>query len=152
MTITRADVESILIKRIGGLFTDLSLDGTTADGTNEDLNDPIAYALKRLGYGVTNIALVTDADLFPVSADDYLALFDLAELRCLQTALNKASIYTNITVGPRSEGLNQKAQAIAGMIKAKTDAIKDDYGIGLGTFTADYLTLDFARHGDDTVH
>lgn len=152
MTITRANVEAVLVKRIGPLFTDLGLDGTTVDGTNADLNDPIAYALQRLGYGVSDITNVTDTDLSAVTSDDYAALLDIAELRCLETAYNAAVYLVNITVGPRSEQLNQKAQGIEKMIAGKRDSIKSDYGIGYGNFTTSTLELDFARHGDDTIY
>lgn len=45
MALTRANVEAILIRRLGGIFEAVGLDGATADGSNEDLNDPIGWAL-----------------------------------------------------------------------------------------------------------
>jgi len=66
--------------------------------------------------------------------------------------LNRAVYLVSITVGPRSEQLNHISDALRAMIGDKRDAIKDDYGIGLGTFSTSVVTLDFARHGDDTVY
>ena len=152
MTITRANAEVILIKRIGGLFTDLGLDGTTVDGTNADLNDPIAWALQTLGYGVTDITNVSDTDLSALETSNYNSFFDLAEYRCLQTALSAASYLVTITVGPRSEQLNHIADTLGKMIDRKWKAIQEMYGIGLGTFTTSTLEMDFARHGDDTIY
>ena len=152
MSLTRANIEAVLVKRIGNLFDDLGLDGTTTDGTNADLNDPIAYALIELGYGVTDITDVSDTDTAAVSSENYNPLFDLAELRCLLTAYQNALILVNISVGPRSESLSQKAQQLDKAIQVKRKQLLDDYGIGRGTFTTSTLQLDFARHGDDTIY
>ena len=47
MTLTRASVEAMLIRRAGKLLTVAGLDGATKDGTNADLGDPI---LATAGY------------------------------------------------------------------------------------------------------
>ena len=152
MTLTRANAEAVLVKRIGALFANIGLDGTTVDGTNTDLNDPIAYALTYLGYGVTDYTSVTDADMSSLSTDNYNAFFDIAEMRCLETALNVASNLVSITVGPRSEQLGQIADSLKTMIANKKKSIQDDYGLGIGTISTGNLLLDFARHSDDTVY
>ena len=44
MSITRANLEAVLIKRCGDLLTTAGLDGTTAGGTNamRDNHDPVS--------------------------------------------------------------------------------------------------------------
>jgi len=68
MTITRANVESILIKRVGKLMTAADMDGSTVGGTNADLNDPIGRALRRIGYTTASIIAVADVDIAGVSS------------------------------------------------------------------------------------
>ena len=65
MALTRANTEAILIRRLGGIFEAVGLDGATADGSNEDLNDPIGWALRQLGKPPDPTA-VSDADVAAV--------------------------------------------------------------------------------------
>ena len=69
MSLTRAYVEAILIKRCGHLLTVAGLDGTTVAGTNADLGDPIAFALRQLGVAVAVPAVPTTAEVATVADD-----------------------------------------------------------------------------------
>lgn len=144
MAITRVDAETILIKRVGALLTAASLDGTTIDGTNVDLNDPIAFAVRRLGHTVASEVLVADTDIDDVAAADYDAFFDLAELRAKKNVLGNLTL-VDITAGPRSERLGQLAEQLRKDIDALQKAIQKDYNIGVGTLEAGIITLDFAE-------
>jgi hypothetical protein len=147
MTITRAEVETILIRRCGSLLTAADLDGTTINGTNVDLNDPIGAALRRMEYTVASLTAVTDLDLAPVSADDVDQLLDLAELRTLENIEGNLDD-VDITVGPRSESLNQLSVRVRMKIDTKRREIEKAYGLGLGTLSAGVVTLDFMEKGD----
>jgi len=59
MALTRANAEVILIRRVGALLTAADLDGTTVDGTNVDLNDPFASALRQLGHTAVSYTHLT---------------------------------------------------------------------------------------------
>lgn len=83
--ITRIQVETVLIRRVGAWMTFVGLDGVTHAGANGDLSDPIASALLQLGYSVADITNVSDADLSPVTVADQPKLLALAELRTLET-------------------------------------------------------------------
>ena len=144
MALTRANAEVILIRRVGALLTAADLDGTTVDGTNVDLNDPFASALRQLGHTVSSAVLVADADLASLAAADYNAFFDLAELRTKKNVLGNLTL-VDITAGPRSERLGQLAEQLRKDIDALQDAIKADYNIGVGTLEAGIITLDFAE-------
>lgn len=148
MAITRANAEAILIKRLGALLTEAGLDGTTVTGTNADLNDPIGYALRKLGQTVTAPTAVADADLSGLGSDDYDEFFDLAELRSLETVHNTLTS-VNISVGPRREELSQLADRVAKRIADKRAAMAEEYGRGLKPLEAGYITLDFMEKGDD---
>jgi hypothetical protein len=84
---TRAQVETILVARCGALLRRVRLDGTTVDGTNASLADPIAAALRKLGIAVAD---PTDPDTVEVEGaddDDLEELLDRSELRTLETIL-----------------------------------------------------------------
>lgn len=143
MALTRATAETILLKRIGTLFTAVGLDGATI-GTNADLDDPLGYALAVLGHSVANLASVTTAEV--AAASDTAAFLDYAELRALETAYGAALSLVDTTVGPRSEALGQMATRLEARIESKRDQVMRDHGlIGGATLTGGVLTLDFAE-------
>lgn len=146
MAITRANAETILVARVGALMTEADLDGTTVDGTNADLNDPIGVALRRLGESVTDISDVADADLSGVAETDYNQLLDLAELRVLESIEGNLTL-VDITAGPRSEKLSQLAGFVQNRKQQLTDRIREEYGFTV--IEAGYITMDFVEHDDE---
>jgi hypothetical protein len=150
MAITRANVEVILIRRCGGLLTAAGLDGTTVTGTNVDLNDPIGYGIRFVGGAVTAITLVADADLSGISADDYDALLDAAEVRALESVLGNLDD-VNIKVGQLEEDRSDLAERVQKTLERKRTQLERTYGLGVSTLEAGMMTLDFATKGDDEV-
>lgn len=141
MTITRADVETILVRRCGSLLVAADLDGTTIDGTNVDLNDPIGVALRNMGYTVASITNVSNSDLESVTDEDVDQLLDLAELRTLESIEGNLDD-VDIQANGRSESLNQLSVRVRMKIDTKRKAIESQY-VGLGTLDAGVITLDF---------
>jgi hypothetical protein len=84
---TRDQVEAILIRRAGALLRKAGLDGTTVDGTNPDLADPISSSLRRLGVVVVDMTDPTDIELALLDDDDLEEFLDRAELRTLHSIL-----------------------------------------------------------------
>lgn len=125
MPLTRAQVETILIRRTGRLLDAAELDGATVDGTNTDLNDPIGWAVRQCGGTVTAITAVTDADLITVSDSD--KLLDFAELRALESAFQNYDA-VDITAGPRTEKLGQLGMRLESAIARKRAEIEARYG------------------------
>ena len=149
-TLTRADTESILISRIGTIYVAVGLDGTTVDGTNVDLNDPIGYGIRQTGGTVASFVLVTDADVATVAEADYDEYLDISEYRALVNAQgNFTSV--DIKVGPRSESKSQLGTRLATMIKSKKDRLDEVYGTSVGVLTGGVITLDFAEHDENNV-
>lgn len=149
MTLTRAAAETILIRRLGGLLTGAELDGTTASGSNTDLNDPIGWAVRRCGGSVVNFASVADADVATVASADYDQLLDLAEFRTLVSISGNLAV-VSITVGPRREELSDLVDLVEKRLARKRKQIESDYAFGLGTLEAGVISLDFASKGTDT--
>jgi hypothetical protein len=149
MSLTRANVESILVKRCGRLLTAADLDGSTVDGTNADLNDPIGWAVRQAGYTVTDITAVADADLASVATTNYDELLDLAELRALETILGNLDD-VNIKIGPRSEDLSDLARQVEKRLELQRKKVELEYGYGVGTLEAGVITLEIAEHYEGT--
>ncbi len=148
MTITRTQVERILVKRCGLLLIAAGLDGVTINGTNGDLNDPIGTALRASGLSVADIAFVSDSDLASVTDDLIDQVLDIAEHRTLLNIEGNLD-QVDITIGPRSESLNQLATRVKAKIEMLEARISRLYGIGLGTLTAGVIGLDFAEASED---
>lgn len=147
MAITRANAEAILIKRLGPLLTEADLDGTTVTG-NADLNDPVGYALRKLGISVDDLTAIDDDDMAGLGSDDYDEFADLAELRALETINNSLTV-VDISVGPRREELSQLADRVAKRIEAKREVMLEEYGRGYLPLEAGLITRDFMEKGDD---
>lgn len=130
MALTRADVESVIVSRVGSLMTQAGLDGTTIDGTNADLNDPIGWAVRQLGYTVADITSVADTDIDDVGAADYDKLLDHAEYRALLNIDGNLTL-VDTKVGPRSESLNQLRAGVEKLLEAKKAQLVEDYDYGL---------------------
>lgn len=145
MTITRAQAESVLIRRCGKWLTMAGLDGVTVNGTNNDLNDPLGYALRQMGINPANISSIADSDLAGV--DDIDRLLDLAELRTLKNIQQNYDA-VNLSVGGRSESYSDFANRIEAAIKRKQEEIESVYGLGLGSLEAGVIQLDFAQRSE----
>lgn len=142
MALTRADCESTLVKRLKVLMEAAEL-VVTITGSNADLNDPLAWALRRVGGSTASVATVTDAELAAVGASSYDDFMDLAEYRTLQNILGNLDL-VDITAGPRAEKLSQIARQVREMLKAR-----ESFAAGfVAPPTAGYISLDFAEHGE----
>jgi hypothetical protein len=146
MTITRNDVEGVMLDRLGLLMTELGLDGVNTD--NPDLNDPIGYAIRQCGGTVTSISLVSDADLANIPDVPADKLFDFAELRLMETLLAAARRLVSISVGPRSEQLGEIAGGLVADIQQKRSNLEKEHGLGISTLQGDVISLRFAETND----
>lgn len=148
MALTRANVESILIRRVGRLMTAADMDGSTVAGTNADLNDPIGYALRASGLSVSSVAAVADADVAGVGDDLIDQVLDIAEWR---TLLSIEGNYDDVDISAngRSESLSQTMKQVQAKIDRLQKRITEIHGVGLGTLTGGSIALDFMAKGDD---
>lgn len=135
---TRSQVEKLLLQRTGQLLTKVGLDGTTSDGTNENLADPIGWALSKLSAPPADPTEPIDAEVAAVG--NLYALLDLAELRTLENILGNMDLVT-AEVGPRREEYNDLAKRLLARIPAKRKEIEKEYGIALGEQKAAKFTV-----------
>lgn len=147
MTITRANLETVLVQRAGALMTFAGLATDPADGTNSALNDPIGYALRQAGYGVANIAAVIDSDLAVVNTSDIDKLLDLAEYRLLETIQGNLDDVDS-AVGQVRESYGQIGERLEKRLARLQKKIAEAYGLGLSTLQAGVISLNFAEHNE----
>jgi len=148
MAITRANVENVLVSRTGPLLTKGGMDGTTVDGTNSDLADPIAWALRQVGYDTADITNPTTAEV-AAATDDVDEVVDLAELRTLESILGNLDD-VDVQVGPRREDLNQLAKQVETKLKRVGKWVEKTYGYGASVLGTGKVTFEFAEHQDGT--
>jgi len=151
MSITRVQIERILISRCGKLLTAAGLDGTTRNGANDDLADPIGAAVRALGLTVADLSAVADTDLAGVTNDQIDHLLDVAELRALENIEGNLD-QVDITIGPRSESLNQLAKQVRAKIEAKQAAVAAAYGSGVGGLSTSAVTTSWDAPADESAY
>lgn len=142
MTITRVNAEVVLIARCGPMMTAAGMDGSTVDGSNANLNDPLGWAVQQLGGTVSDVTDVADADLATVDSDD---VTDVAEYRLLENILTNLTL-VDITAGPRSESLGQLAARIEKRLAVLGDRLKTIIGVGIALLVTGVVENDFAEH------
>lgn len=148
MAITRANAEEILVGRVGPLLTAADMDGTysyAVNGSNDDLSDPIGRSIRNLGYTVTDITSISDADVAQVTTAQYDEFLDVAELETLESILGNLDD-VDMRVGPRSEKFSQLAAQVERKIKRLSSKVDDLYGYGLSAAGFGYMTVKFAEH------
>ena len=143
MALTVVQFETILIKRVGKLLTALGMDGTTIDGDNADLLDPMGTAIRQMGASVATITDVIDADLTDFAETQYDELFDRAELRTLESAYTTATIKIDTKIGPRDEKLSKLADSLAKRLAAKQKQVDSFYLSSDFTITTAIVDFDF---------
>ena len=145
MDLTRANVEAELVGRVGADL--LARLGMTAlsDGTNADLNSPIAASLRTLNVVLTAPPLVTDADFEPLANTAADQLLDVAELRLLMTLQNRAAVLVDQQIGTQSRiSLGQIAKDLELAVTRLERRVDRLYGVGRGVLTTGMMTLPIA--------
>ena len=123
--ITRAGAETVLTRRLGALLHEA---GMAADaGLNVHLADPLAWALRALGYATASLTDVADAELLAVGAAHVDALLDLAELRCLESVAGNLTA-VDVTVGPVSERRGALADRVARLLDDRRRTVLARWG------------------------
>jgi hypothetical protein len=151
VAITRTQAEQILLRRVGGLLEQAGLDYQSNDGTNADLNDPIASAVMSLGYTVSDISNVASSDLSSLDASENLAFLDLAEYRALES-INGHIIGMKISVGPITEDYGDLIEQIDERLKRLKTKIESEHSVGFGsTLEIGVIDMNFQARSDDTI-
>lgn len=144
MPLTLANIEAVLLRRVGKLLAAAELDATTSDGTNADLVDPIAWALRHCGMLLASPLAATDSELAQLEADRLDELLDYAELRTLETITTSLDD-VDLTVGPRSERFSQLVAQVERALERKRSMVQRRYGVDVGTISSGSLLLGIAQ-------
>lgn len=147
--ITRAQAEKILVHRRGTVLARVGLNGTTIDGTNADLADPIAYATRQLGLGVADPTNPQDADLAAIQPTDTDQFLEVAEWRVLASCLGNWGKVTQ-QAGTDKQQYTDLLTELRQQLSQKGEELKQQYGQGLMAPTAGSIDLDINTQ-DDTV-
>lgn len=146
---TRAAFEAILVARCGRAMVAAHLDGTTTDGTNAALADPLAYGIRRAGGSVASFGAPGDADVQTVATGDLDMLADVAEYRLLNTILGNVLDQVTLSAGNLRRALSDQAKSLQARVDRKAADVKAQYGLGAATLAGGVNTLDFVQRGDD---
>jgi len=144
MTKTRANVEFLLVARVSPLLEAAGMAVTVA-GSNAALNDPIAHAVRQLGYTVTSAVLVADADVAQVTVaqtDEFLGYATLYTLEAILGNLDDV----DLRVGPRAEYFSQLAAQVERKIDRLRAILAAEYGYGVSSVDAGYIQINVAEH------
>lgn len=123
----RSDIETVIIARIGKILTFVGLDGTTKDGTNVDLNDPIADALETQSLTPISRIAIADADTQRVATGNSQWFLRDVELRALYTVLNQF-IYYSETFVDNTERIIEVRQGVEKRVDCLEKEIKHRWG------------------------
>lgn len=126
---TRAEVETTVLRVCGKWLTAVGLDGTTTNGTNPDIGIAIASALRALRLTVSNPTSPSDADIALVS-DARLDLFlSIVLLRAIQAAIRNCTDVTT-THGIDKQDLSDLADRMQKEAASLAKELADLYGYG----------------------
>jgi len=123
MPLTIAEIESVLVARVGGYLVRVGMDSTTVNGTNPDLRDPIATAVRQMGLPLADPMTVSNADLVAVAGLAYLGLLDRAELRTLENIWGHWPEFDQ-SAGEESQSLSQLSANLMARIKELTERFR----------------------------
>jgi hypothetical protein len=142
MSLTKAKISTIIVSRCGAKMT-------AAGMNSSNLDDPIGWALRRVGITPADITSITDSDLTAVPVDDYDKLLDLAELRTLENVSGNLTL-TDITAGPQRQALNQIVDQVEKAISRLIEKIQRNYGVGAAVLETGSISLGFQETIDGT--
>jgi hypothetical protein len=127
MATTRATFEAELVSRAEAWLTAASMAVTFA-GSNADLNSPLGWAIRQAGGTVAG-ATVADGDVATVDSADLDLMYDLAELRMLQSILaNYAKV--DKKAGPVELKSSQLFDQIRARIASLREWLSSTYSYG----------------------
>lgn len=147
MPYTRRQIERVLIKRTGQFLSEAGLDGTTQSGANDDLSDPIATTIRKMGYTVADLSEVADTDLANVPDGDIDQLLDMAELRVLETIEGNLTLVTT-GEADSSYSFSDLASRLSTRIQRLRDRIIEEYGVISGVEIGTGVIVVSSRPGE----
>lgn len=139
MPATVANLEDVLIRRVGGKLKAAGLDATARDGTNADLRGPIIDAIRGLGRATASAVAVVDADLAAIPDAQLPRLYDLASIQALYACLGNLS-ECDEKAGGDEQRLSQLVSQVNDAIKLYEGRLLKPYGPQVGGTAIGELT------------
>ena len=136
---TRADFEAWGVSRFGPYLRLVGKDATTVNGTNVDLNYPLADALRSLGLTVVTYSSVTDADLAQIPTDRLAQFHDFYELAALSSVWG-CWTEVDFQAGMNRMAKDQIAKRLTERIAALEEKVRLPYGINIGPSVSGLMT------------
>lgn len=107
----RSDAEAYLTSRLGKSLIRVGKDGTTKNGTNADLAQPISYTLSLMGFSVASLASPGDGDLSSLAQVQYAEFYARASSAVLDAIVGWCD-EVDEKGGTQSQALSQFAKQI----------------------------------------
>lgn len=126
----RAAYEAALLSRAGPMMAEVGKDGTTADGNNQALSEPLREGISSLGIYPATFGDVTDEDLAKVAPRDISQVLDIAELTLVGT-LHGSFTAVDETISLGSVKVSQNRDAITLSLGNLAQKCMNRYGYGL---------------------
>lgn len=129
MSMTRAQCETVIISRVGGWMRVVGMDGTTHDGGNADLADPIAQMLRSIGYSTLDAINPCDADFAAIPSSNYEQALSVATLFTMRSILGRFSDVDE-WAGTDKQSWNDFGERVQKAIDDYQEDLKNRYGFG----------------------
>lgn len=140
MPMTRAQVETLMVRRLGRLMTYWNLDGSTVDGTNVDVGAALARTLMGLSLTPDDVTSPTDLELEDVAATSYPELLDLTHMYLLEACLDHTDEVRE-REGVNEQEWNGRIAELRRRYDQKRQEVAERYGEGLGTAGGGAITI-----------
>lgn len=148
---TRAQVESIMVRRVGRILEFWHLDGQVKDGHNADVGAALGRALLEVGGTLpTNLASPSDADVDGVDAADLARVLDLTHLHLIEACLDNADEVRGRR-GVNEQEWNGRIAELRRRYDQKLAEVGARYGDGVGSAGVGTIALDFLQPDPDEV-
>lgn len=134
---TRSQAESILVNRHRRILILLGL-STVTDGTNPDLADPLARAVRQIGGTTADPGSPTDAEISAISSTatgGVDRVLDAAEIALLYSIVGNWDV-VNYTLDGRDEEFDNLLDAIQTMLSNLQKDYQKRYPVDPGTATS----------------
>ena len=148
MPVTRAQIELLIVRKCRAKLAYAKLDSTTTDGTNADLNGPIAAAVRSFGLPVSDPTAVADSDLAEVPAEGLPQLVDVGELETLEAVLGNRASPDQMADTDNQQWHGKFYESLEATVARKQARCEELYGYGLAPLRPGVHNLGFAETFD----
>lgn len=143
---TRALYEQEFVMRCGKKMEFVGM-AVSVDGTNADLNSPMAFAARACGITLASPLTVTSEELDGLTVDNVDEFLDRGELRLLENVRGNMNL-VDIKAGQLTENFSQFEVNLNKAIEQLQAKIETKY-VGYGSLEAGAIIEDFSQKFDD---